>query len=236
MRKVTRRLKRHFGASAKHVTVRTQQPWYWQWFVALLLILFGYLVGYWQFTGGDYVGMLNSVNNLLRDKQTLEAKTVYRERQLQVERAAQKSLADELAALQDESIQLKEEVAFYRGILNENAANSELKVHSFKLNKGKIPNQYEYHVLLIQSGRHDKMAQGRLQLDLVALKGGEQVSQPLSDGIKPIDPIKLNFKYYQRIDGSFILPDDVQAPSVKLSVIMAGYAEPKIKQQLDLPT
>ncbi|MDP2248416.1 MAG: hypothetical protein Q8J65_09820, partial [Nitrosomonadales bacterium] len=72
--------------------MRSQQPWYWQWFVAVLLILFGYLAGYWQFTGGDYVGLIRSVNSLLRDNQTLEAKTVYRERQLQVERAAQQSL------------------------------------------------------------------------------------------------------------------------------------------------
>ena len=236
MRKVYRRLRGHFGATAKHVTVRSQQPWYWQWFVAIVLILFGYTVGYWQFTGGDYLGMISSVNNLLRDKQSLEAKTVYRERQLQVERAAQKSLADELAALQGETMQLKEELAFYRGILNDNAATGELKLHSFKLNKGKVPNQYDYHVLLIQSGRHDKMAQGKLQLDLVALKDGEEISQPLTDGIKPIEPIKINFKYYQRIDGSFMLPSDVGVPSVKLSVTEAGYKEPKIKQQLDLPT
>lgn len=236
MKRVSRRLKGHFGATAKRVTVKSQQPWYWQWLVSIGLILFGYIIGYWQFAGGDYVGMINSVNNLLRDKQTLEAKTVYRERQLQVERAAQKSLADELAALQGESMQLKEELAFYQGILNDNAATGELKLHSFKLNKGKLPNQYDYHVLLIQSGRHDKMAQAELQLDLVALKNGEEVSQPLNDGIKPIEPIKINFKYYQRIDGSFMLPSDVRVPSVKLSVTETGYKEPKIKQQLDLPT
>ncbi|MDZ4097082.1 MAG: hypothetical protein U1E13_00130, partial [Methylophilaceae bacterium] len=73
-------------------------------------------------------------------------------------------------------------------------------------------------------------------LDLVALKDGEEISQPLTDGIKPIEPIKINFKYYQRIDGSFMLPSDVGVPSVKLSVTEAGYKEPKIKQQLDLPT
>jgi hypothetical protein len=236
MKRVTRRLRGHFGATAKRVAVRSQQPWYWQWLVAILLVLFGYLAGYWQFTGGDYVGLIKSVNSLLRDNQTLEAKTVYRERQLQVERAAQQSLADELAALQDESMLLKEEVAFYRGILNENSATGELKLHSFKLNKGKVPNQYDYHVLLIQSGRHDKMAEGSMELKLVALKDGEQVFQPLSDGLTAIGPIKINFKYYQRIDGSFTLPADVGAPSVTLSVIERGFKEPKIRQQLDLPT
>lgn len=236
MRKVTRRLRGHFGATAKKVTVRSKQPWYWQWFVAILLILFGYLAGYWQFTGGDYIGLIRSVNNLLKDNQQLEVKTVYRERQLQVERAAQKSLADELSLLQGENMELKEEVAFYRGILNEGAVTGELKLHSFKLNKGKLPEQYEYHVLLIQSGRHDRAVQGSLDLKLTALQNGVPVTLSLSDGFKTIEPIKVNFKYYQRIAGNFVLPSDVDKPSVTLSLTGNGLKSPRIKQQLDLPT
>ncbi len=235
MRRVSRRLRGHFGATAKRMTVRSKQPWYWQWFVALLLILFGYLVGYWQFTGGDYIGLIQSVNSLLRDNQQLEARTVYRERQLQVERAAQQSLADELAALQDENMELKSEVAFYRGILNENSATGELKLHSFKINKGKLPDQYEYHVLLIQSGRHERAVQGDLKFGLAALQNGEEVSLPLMDGIVAIEPVKVNFKYYQRIDGSFVLPPGISKPSVTLALTEKGQKEPKIRQKLDLP-
>lgn len=236
MRRVARRLRGHFGATAKKVAVRSQQPWYWQWLIAVLLVLFGYLIGYVQFTGGDYGGLINSVNRLVMDNQTLEAKTVYRERQLQVERAAQKSLAEELVALQDEGMRLKEEVAFYKGILNGNSTAGELKLHSFKLNKGKLPNQYEYHILLIQAGRHDRMAQGSLKLSLNALRNGESVKLPLSDGISPIEPIKINFKYYQRIDGNFTLPNDVEVPSVEVSLTEPGAKQEKIRQQVDLPT
>ncbi len=236
MRRVSRRLRGHFGATAKRMTVRSKQPWYWQWLVAIFLILFGYLAGYWQFTGGDYLGLIRSVNNLLKDNQKLEARTVYRERQLQVERAAQKSLADELALLQDENMELKEEVAFYRGILNESAATGVLKLYSFKLNKGKLPGQYEYHVMLIQSGRHDKMAQGSLDLKLSALQNGVPVTLPLSDGLKTIEPIKVNFKYYQRVDGNFVLPPALEKPSVALSLTGNGLKASGIRQQLDLPT
>lgn len=234
MRQVSRRLRGHFGATAKRVTVRSKQPWYWQWLLALTLILAGYLIGYWQFTGGDYTGLIQSVNSLLRDNQQLEAKTVYRERQLQVERAAQQSLVDELAALQDENMELKSELAFYQGILNENSATGELKLHSFKLNKGKLPDQYEYHVLLIQSGRHDRAIQGSLELKLKALQPGEEISS-LMDGVAAIEPVKVNFKYYQRVDGSFVLPPRLSKPSVLLSLTERGQREPVISQQLDLP-
>lgn len=236
MRKVSRKLRRHFGNTAKKVAVRPQQPWYWHWLVAVALVLLGYLAGYWQFTGGDYGSLIHSANNLLRLNQTLETKTVYGERQLQVERAAQKSLAEELAAVQDESVQLKEEIAFYRGILNESAAPSELKLHSFKLDKGKLPNQYTYQVMLVQSGRHDKMVQGALELHLSTLKAGESQVLPLEDGGKIIEPIKINFKYYQQIAGSFDLPEDVVSPSVELRLREAGSGKVKIEQRLDLPS
>jgi len=217
------------------VTVRAKQPWYWQWLIAFVLIMVGYLIGYWQFTGGNYSGLVQSVNSLLRDNQQLEAKTVFRERQLQVERAAQRSLADELATLQDENMELKSELAFYRGILNESSASGELKLHSFKINRGKLPEQYEYQILLIQSGRHDRAVQGNLDLRFKFLKDGEEVTVPLTDGISTTEPIKVNFKYYQRIDGSFVVPADISRPMVQLSLTEKGKREPSIIQQLDLP-
>jgi hypothetical protein len=235
MRKVTRRLRGHFGTTAKKVVLRPSQPWYSQLLVVGLLVLFGYLVGYWQYSGVDYDTLMRNLNGLLRDNQTLEAKTVYRERQLQVERAAQRSLTEEITALQDETMRLKEELAFYRGILSENATSGELKLHSFKLNKGKAQNQYEYHVLLIQSGRHDKWAQGKLMLNLRGMKDGEPVTLPLRNGQDLIGPVKINFKYYQRINGQFTLADVLEEMSVELTLTESGARQPKITQQLDLP-
>jgi len=235
MRKVSRRLRGHFGTTAKKVVLRPTQPWYLQLLVVALLVLLGYLIGYWQYSGVDYDTLMRNLNGLLRDNQTLEAKTVYRERQLQVERAAQRTLAEEIAALQDESMRLKEELAFYRGILSENATSGELKLHSFKINKGKSQNQYEYHVLLIQSGRHDKWAQGRLMLNLKGMKDGEVITLPLRNGQDLIGPVKINFKYYQRVDGQFTLTDALEDVSVELTLIESGARQPKITQQLDLP-
>ncbi len=121
MKRVSRRLKRHFGATARRVAVRSQRPWYWQWLFASLLLFSGYLIGYWQFTGGDYSELRNRAERLARDNQSLQAKMVYSERQLQVEQATQSNLAKELAQLQDEDMKLKEDLAFYKSMLNDKA-------------------------------------------------------------------------------------------------------------------
>lgn len=121
MKPVTRRLRRHFGSTAKRVTVRSQRPWYWPWLFAGMLMLAGYLVGYWQFTGGDYSELRRSVERLTKENQSLQAKVVYNERQLQVEQATQSNLSKELTKLQDEDMRLKEDLAFYKNMLGEKA-------------------------------------------------------------------------------------------------------------------
>jgi uncharacterized protein YlxW (UPF0749 family) len=119
MKRVSRRLKRHFGATAKRVSVRSQRPWYWQWLFASLLLFSGYLIGYWQFTGGDYSSLRDRAERLAKDNQSLQAKMVYNERQLQVEQSTQSNLAKQLTQLQDEDMKLKEDLAFYKSMLND---------------------------------------------------------------------------------------------------------------------
>jgi hypothetical protein len=236
MKRVTRGLKRHFGVSAKHVLVRSQRPWYWRPLVMGLLILSGYLIGYWQFAGGEFGSLISNLERMARENQSMQAKIVQGERQLQVERAAQNTLAKELAGLQDEDMHLKEDVAFYRSILNENPGASELKFHSFKLSKGAQENQYDYHILLVQSGRHDKIVQGNLKLILGAMQAGKPVTLPLDEGTSSARAIQINFKYYQRIDGSFIVPSNTNGRVVEASFIATGANQPKISQRVDLPS
>ncbi len=121
MKLVSRCFKRHLGSTAKKVVVRSQRPWYWTWLFAGLLMLGGYFVAYWQFTGGDYSDLRSKVERLSKGNQTLQAKVVYTERQLQVEQATQSNLSNELTKLQDEDMRLKEDLAFYKNMLDEKA-------------------------------------------------------------------------------------------------------------------
>lgn len=119
MRPVSRRFKRHFGTTARKVTVRSQRPWYWQWLTVASLLLLGYLVAYWQFTGGKRVNLQELATRLTKENQFYQSKLIYNERQLQVEQATQANLNKVLASVQDENIKLKEELAFYKNMLND---------------------------------------------------------------------------------------------------------------------
>ena len=229
MRRVRRGIKRHFGATARNVSIRSRRPWYWRLLLAAGLVLLGYLFAYWRIVGGGFDAQ--SLQSLRQENSALHASMVRIQRQLQVERAAQSTLAKEIDNLQGESMRLKEDVTFYKNILSDSSAAGELKFYSFRLSKGARPNEYDYHILLAQSGRNNKPVQGQLQFSLNLPQGNTTALQSQING----GGIKVNFKYYQRLDGSIIVPDAAAGASVEASFIENGTSRARISQEADLP-
>ncbi len=117
MKPVRRRIRRHFGLTAKQVAVRSQRPWYFQWGVALLFVVAGYSIAYWQFTdGGENIH--EKLRQAVLENQGLQTKIIQVERQLQIEQAAQSNLGKELNLVQDENMHIKEDLLFYKNMVN----------------------------------------------------------------------------------------------------------------------
>jgi hypothetical protein len=116
MKPVRRRIKRHFGLTAKQVAVRSKRPWYFQSSITVLFVVIGYAIGYWQFAGAKDIHQ-KLIQSAL-ENQTLHTKIIQVERQLQIEQAAQTNLAQELNKVQDENIQIKQDLVFYKNVTN----------------------------------------------------------------------------------------------------------------------
>jgi len=116
MKPVRRRIRRHFGLTAKQVAVRSKRPWYFQWSVTALYVVLGYSFAYWQLTGGENIH--EKFRQATLENQNLHTKIIQVERQLQIEQAAQSNLTKELNSVQDENIHIKEDLIFYKNMLN----------------------------------------------------------------------------------------------------------------------
>ena len=117
MKPVRRRIRRHFGLTAKQVAVSSRRPWYFQWAGGLLFVAAGYLLAYWQFSGsGENIG--EKLGHATLENQALQTKVIQVERQLQIEQSAQSNLGKELNLVQDENIHIKEDLIFYKNMLN----------------------------------------------------------------------------------------------------------------------
>jgi hypothetical protein len=234
MRNWLRTLKRHFGITAPHVAVRAAMPWYWEVARLLLLLFIGYAVAYWQFVGRHTHPFDKLAEQKLEDVQSMQARVVHLESQLQVSAAAQGDLTKEMASMQDENMRMKEDVAFYKSILNEGGTIGVPKIYSVKLIKGAHPGEYQYQILLVQSGRHDKLIQGALQLVLNSMQDGKpMVYRVEPEGQQKV--IKVNFKYYQRIEGSFNVPSQEGAQTLQVQYVATGGIQPTLTQTADLP-
>jgi hypothetical protein len=147
----------------------------------------------------------------------------------------QKDLAKDLTALQEENVRLKEDIGFYKSILEDSSSVGVVKLHSFKVSKASSPGEYQFRILLIQSGKHDKSVQGRLQLELTGTQDGKPVTQIIAAGTQPKGSFKINFKYYQPIEGGFSVPDNLVITGVQAKFFQTGFSEPKLTQSASMP-
>lgn len=233
MKRTFRRVRGRHGVAARRVAVHVPQPWYRRALMVCALVGVGYALGYWHFSRSEQSTVMPEPEQA--QSKALITQLVLSERQLQVERAAQSGAAKEMAALQDEIMRLKEDVAFYESILAESGSSGVPRLHSVKLVKGSHPGEYQYHILLVQSGRHDKVVRGTLRLMLQATQDGKAVTRHVESAGQQ-QSIMVNFKYYQRLDGTFSIPVAVQGQSLLVEFLESGGRQPKLTEAVNLPS
>ena len=115
MQPVRRRVRRHFGLTAKNVAVRSHRPWYFQSLLALMFVGIGIGLAYWKL--GDIVIVREQLRQKTLENKELEAKLIQAQRDLQVELVTNNNLAKELTSVQDESLKTKADLFFYKNML-----------------------------------------------------------------------------------------------------------------------
>ena len=118
MKPVRRKIRRHFGLTAKQVAVRSKRPWYFQLFLAILFVVFGFSLAYWLLHQGENKSIRQKSELISIENRALQAKLVGAQRALQIQLATNNNLAKELASVQDENIKIKEDLFFYKNMLN----------------------------------------------------------------------------------------------------------------------
>ncbi len=116
MKPVRRKIRRHFGLTAKQVAVRSQRPWYFQGALALAFTVIGFGAAYWLLHTND--NAKQQLQYKIIENKELITKLVSAQRQLQIELATNNNLAKEFASVQDENLKIKEDLFFYKNMLN----------------------------------------------------------------------------------------------------------------------
>ena len=200
----------------------------------LVTILGGLGTSYGQLDG-ELARLQESVETQEKELTELRARTAQSERQLQMERAAAADLAKQLKALTFDNAKLKEDLAFFQSLMSPaGAREGAINVSRFRLQPER-GGEYRYQMVLVQSGLRAKEFQGRLQFVIDVQHEGRKVTVTVpAEGERDTKEYQLNFKFFQRLEGTFKLNPGSVLQGVQVRVFENGSRAPKLTQNLNV--
>jgi len=246
--RMMRRLRSSFGIGSSRMAIRSQLAWYWRWLLNILMMVLVATVVWWlvqnsyRITGFDieeakaHLAKLTQENSTVKSELETARNTVTeRDRQLQIERAAQGELARTVAQLQEENAALKEDLGFLRSVMSSGATPEGIGVSNLKVEPDGRPGQYRYRMLLTQGGQRKQDFKGRVQVVAKALQGTNVNSFTFPDAAAGENELAVDFRFYQKIEGQFRLPDDAVLKSVEVRILAIPGGQVKLSRTLNLP-
>lgn len=140
------------------------------------------------------------------EKSRLKGQIALLEQTADIDRRAYEEIDRSVADLQNEVLELRQEVAFYRGIVNSEDVSPGLRIQSFKLRQD-AQAQYHYRLVLTQLATTTARVQGEAEILLSGIMDGAQVELSQRDVLgQEGQDLRFSFRNFQELRGSLQLP------------------------------
>lgn len=165
----------------------------------------------------------------------LEQQAVYVERSQAIDSQACSALRASVTDLQSEAADLREQLAFYRGIVSPEESRAGVRVYEFKLSSVDGARRYRFELVVIQSVRHDKRVSGTIRLVGVGrdAAGAETRWHLAGNGDEASENLLFSLKYFAEFAGEFELPEDVVPVRVEVVLDPSGGNLPEVEESYD---
>jgi hypothetical protein len=234
-------LRRRMTIAAPKMAVRTHVPWYLRalfWIVVLSVSTAG---AAWVYDAGRKIAGFDSsgvqqeldalrsrTSQLADENARLKAVQNSADSQLAIERTAQKRMAEQVQTLSSENTRLKEDLALFEGMVSADRKEGSFSVNGFKVEVDGA--MLKYRMLLtrgartgsIMGGNQEPEFAGRLEFD-VTVDPGDGTNGAMIHLPAATDPAaqatKVKFRYFQRAEGSLMLPSGVRPKQVMVRLL-----------------
>lgn len=235
MRGLIRKIRSRIGIRSTKMSIRSHVPWYVRVGSSALMMGLAAAIAWWlvdnsyRITGFNREDAEQQIQKLTADttrlQQDLEStkrSLTERDRQVQIEKAAQTELARNVAQLQEENAGLKEDLGFLRNIMSSGSVPEGLSIQNLKVEAENDANSYRYRMLLVQGGQRKQDFKGRVQLVVrFALNGSTTQLNLPEDSLVRTAGAEVEFRYYHKIEGRFTIPEGALVKSVQARVFGA---------------
>ncbi len=120
----------------------------------------------------------------------------------------QAEVARTIGDLQAQVARESQELAFYRGVVTQGAAEIGVKIGQMRIASGRKSGQFTLHLALVRSGRADNVMTGTLGLVVDGGLGGKSDTPldlaALTQG--KLRELPFNFRFYQNFDQEILIP------------------------------
>jgi len=226
---------RRWSISAPRMTIRTQLPWPLKAIFLAVVVGVGGAIALWGYDLGRSLTGFNPGANrdeLANYKEQLEKLSHERdllsttvngaESRLNIQRSAETQLATQVKLLEGENVKLKEDLAFFEGLLPVDTNAQGISIRRMKT-EIVAPNQLRYRLLIMQGGKGEHDFVGNLQLTVTVLQGGKSAMIVFPGTVSTdTEKFKLGFKHYQRIEGILNLPEGAMMKAVQARILEKG--------------
>ncbi|MFP5357952.1 MAG: DUF6776 family protein [Gammaproteobacteria bacterium] len=164
----------------------------------------------------------------------LRDQLVYVERSRDIDKQACESVRGSLGQIQAEVADLREQLAFYRGIVSPDLSRAGVRVHDFKIQALEAANRYRYDLVLIQSVRHDRRIDGRVEISVEGLMRNAPKTLSFSEMTsRGAANLVFSFKYFEEFSGELTLPDGFRPQRIRIRLVPQASGAPPVEDQFD---
>lgn len=179
--------------------------------------------------------LVAALDSMARENNTLHDELAALRRKRQVERRAYGEVDRHLQEMQDENLALRQEVAFYRGILKGSTPTG-FRIQDFQVVPEGAPGSYRFRVVLTQDTKDDNVAEGALTLFVDGDLRGRRTRLSLQELTGRVARgLDFRFQFYQKVEGRIRLPRGFVPRAATVEV--TGHDKPfaGIKRVFDWP-
>lgn len=239
-----KRLRQRFGISAPRLAIRAHVAWYWRALVVVAILSISLALAAWIYDAGRRIAgfdstesvreiqaLRNYVMELDAELTKLRSLAGSGESSLQIERAAQQQLSRYVKSLEMENAALKQDLAFFEGLMPTSTGGEEVgvKINHLRIDSDGTPGEYRYRMLVVNNGgRQAKELKGSLQLLVTVRQDGKDAMITLpSENEQNPQRFRFEIKHFHRLEGVFSIPPGDIIKGVEARLLQDGVVRAK---------
>ncbi|AIY43673.1 membrane protein [Collimonas arenae] len=227
---------RRMSISAPKMTVKSHFPWPLKALFLIVVLGFGGAIAMWVYDmGRNFTGhgpavsrqqladLNDKVAGLTAERDRFSSTVNAAESRLNIEKAAQEQLGQQIKVLETENAKLKEDLAFFEGLLPNATGNQGITIQRLTAEM-QTPTQLRYRMLIMQGGKAPNFV-GDVQILVSATVAGKSTVLTFpgaSASVADKAAYKLDFKYYQRVEAELTLPEGAVVKAIQAKVMEKG--------------